>query len=172
MSTFLSSPCNKGHNSSRRKNGNCIQCEKERYKSDPKYKEKVKARQAARRAAIKADPEKLQQQREYMKEYSRKNRKRLNEQNAELYQKNNARIRLQRKGIDPTPELIAHVEKHCGLCDICESPGDDRWKQLAVDHCHDSNKFRGMLCGKCNKAIGLFQDNPDLLRRAIDYLSR
>jgi DNA-directed RNA polymerase subunit RPC12/RpoP len=41
-----------------------------------------------------------------------------------------------------------------------------------VDHDHTTNTFRGHLCHSCNRAIGMFQDSIENLKRAIDYLSR
>ena len=50
-------------------------------------------------------------------------------------------------------------------CDICnkESP-------LETDHNHSTGVVRGRLCRSCNLGLGLSQDNPDLLQRAIRYL--
>lgn len=39
-----------------------------------------------------------------------------------------------------------------------------------IDHCHKTKKIRGLLCGRCNPAIGLFLDKPRLLIRAATYL--
>jgi transcription elongation factor Elf1 len=50
-------------------------------------------------------------------------------------------------------------------CTIC---GDQT--ALVVDHCHSTNKIRGMLCNRCNKGLGLFQDSPELLEFAQIYL--
>jgi hypothetical protein len=39
-----------------------------------------------------------------------------------------------------------------------------------VDHNHSSGKVRGLLCNRCNRAIGMFEDSPELLLSAISYL--
>lgn len=56
-----------------------------------------------------------------------------------------------------------------GLCAIC-------MKELTetphIDHCHATGKVRGLLCRKCNLAIGHFDDNIRALRRAAWYLER
>lgn len=41
---------------------------------------------------------------------------------------------------------------------------------LHVDHCHKSGNIRGLLCRPCNTALGMFQDNIEVLARAIRYL--
>jgi hypothetical protein len=40
----------------------------------------------------------------------------------------------------------------------------------AIDHNHDTGEFRGVLCKTCNRALGLFRDNPDIIFNAYDYL--
>jgi len=49
-------------------------------------------------------------------------------------------------------------------------PEEDR--DLAVDHCHQTGKIRGLLCKKCNIGIGFFNDDEWLLRDAADYVER
>jgi hypothetical protein len=61
--------------------------------------------------------------------------------------------------------LIAQL----GMCAICRKPAG---RDLHVDHDHSTNQVRGLLCGKCNKGIGLFDDQPELLRAAQSYLQR
>ena len=39
-----------------------------------------------------------------------------------------------------------------------------------IDHCHDQNHVRGLLCQKCNQAIGLFKDNTKTMMAAIKYI--
>ena len=41
---------------------------------------------------------------------------------------------------------------------------------LVVDHCHDTNRVRGLLCTNCNVAIGHMKDDVERLRAAISYL--
>ena len=45
-------------------------------------------------------------------------------------------------------------------------------KRLCVDHSHQSNKIRGLLCYRCNYGIGLLNDNSDQIRAAADYLEK
>jgi hypothetical protein len=60
------------------------------------------------------------------------------------------------------------VEEQKGLCAICEElPGK---RGLHADHCHVNGGVRGLLCFRCNAALGLFRNNPRLLVNAIDYL--
>lgn len=73
-----------------------------------------------------------------------------------------------RLGLDPLA-VLAHFDAHSGLCDICERP-DASYKRLAIDHCHETGAFRGLLCGHCNRGIGHFGDDPVRMRKAIAYL--
>lgn len=59
------------------------------------------------------------------------------------------------------------LDSQGGVCKICGKKTD---KPLFVDHCHHTNKIRGLLCTHCNTGIGMFFDNPELLRAAIEYL--
>ncbi len=54
-------------------------------------------------------------------------------------------------------------------CKICGKPFTRKRKPHS-DHNHLTEVFRGMLCGPCNHALGLFFDSPKLLRAAIRYL--
>lgn len=57
-----------------------------------------------------------------------------------------------------------------GKCKICKKHQNTLNKKLAVDHCHTTNKVRGLLCCSCNLALGLFKDNYTFLKNAIKYL--
>ncbi len=53
-------------------------------------------------------------------------------------------------------------------CEICRRTD----VRLRADHCHDTNKFRGWLCAKCNTGIGMLNDLPKLVAKAARYLSK
>lgn len=56
-----------------------------------------------------------------------------------------------------------------GVCAIC---GKKHKKRLSVDHDHKTGKVRGLLCAKCNLALGYFYDNINNLKSAIRYLQK
>ena len=62
-----------------------------------------------------------------------------------------------------------------GLCAICEKPevnrdSKGRIKYLSVDHNHATGELRGLVCYRCNTALGKFRDSIDVLKSAIEYL--
>ena len=78
---------------------------------------------------------------------------------------------------------ISHAEfskawnDQAGKCVICkiELPDlmvyDNRRRGYAIDHNHETGKFRGILCLKCNSLLGMASDSTDVLNSAIDYLT-
>lgn len=68
------------------------------------------------------------------------------------------------------PEIyFAKLKEQNGTCYICKEvclSGN----RLSVDHCDDTKIIRGLLCRTCNAALGVFDHDPELLRRAADYL--
>ncbi len=64
------------------------------------------------------------------------------------------------------------MQEQSGQCAICLRASGSEGKSLAVDHDHKTGRVRGLLCTKCNQAIGFFGDNSELLKRAIEYLKK
>lgn len=70
---------------------------------------------------------------------------------------------------------MSEAQGHC--CAICkrretavDAKGAERF--MPVDHCHTTGKIRALLCSACNKALGGFQDDPALLRKAAEYVEK
>lgn len=57
-------------------------------------------------------------------------------------------------------------------CAICKTHKDTLTRALAVDHCHDTGNVRGLLCNRCNRALGQFEDDIELLKAAVSYMRR
>jgi hypothetical protein len=64
--------------------------------------------------------------------------------------------------------LLIHTQGN--KCVICGASPNG--KPLAVDHCHETRRVRGLLCQQCNLGLGRFKDNTDLLLAAAAYLAR
>lgn len=62
-------------------------------------------------------------------------------------------------------DYLSMVEDQDGKCALC---GED--KQLVVDHCHVTKKVRKLICRLCNTGLGMFKDNPEVLRKASKYV--
>lgn len=58
-----------------------------------------------------------------------------------------------------------------GLCAVCRNLHVGRGSRLHVDHCHETGRVRGLLCGNCNTAIGLLKEDPALFEAAVRYLT-
>jgi len=112
------------------------------------------------------------------KEYYIKNRQLLIQKTKEytlknylIVQKKNTLAKLKcRDGIILTlREYEDMLDISNNLCAICNK--EDLSKRLAIDHCHTTGKVRGLLCSKCNRGLGYFDDNTGLLKKAISYLN-
>ena len=71
-------------------------------------------------------------------------------------------------GITPQQYMELH-EKQQGKCAICNKPPVTQ-RGLHIDHCHETNIVRGLLCHGCNVGIGNFLHDVGLMKNAIKYL--
>jgi len=68
-------------------------------------------------------------------------------------------------------EQVNELEKKQNyVCAICSKPPQRR--SLDVDHDHVTGKVRGLLCEHCNKGLGHFHDDPNLMMLAAEYLKQ
>lgn len=93
------------------------------------------------------------------------------ELNSRQYRKiNNPKKGLSRFGLtyEQWERMVDEQESRCAICEAHVEYAPS----LAVDHCHNSGRVRGLLCRKCNTAIGQLNDDPGLLRKAAEYIER
>lgn len=85
---------------------------------------------------------------------------------------NNVLSRDRKKLRDENP--LPDDDYVCPICgrsaSECVGEGNSKNGPWVLDHCHSSKEFRGWLCHKCNRAIGCFNDDPELLISALKYL--
>ena len=84
-------------------------------------------------------------------------------------------IRKRKYGL--VPELYTYLlKKQNGVCAICKQPETRITKgslcRLSVDHNHKTGTIRGLLCTKCNSAIGYLQDDLSIAKTLLSYLTQ
>ena len=77
--------------------------------------------------------------------------------------------RLKKYGLSQD-DYLRLLQEQEGGCAVCTEP-EPTDGSLDVDHCHTTGVVRGLLCRKCNRGVGLFNDNPELLAAASQYLN-
>lgn len=148
---------------------------------------KNKQTKLSRQRLWKKHPEKHEEYKKKLKEIRLRNVEDKRIKDRIRYQKNKEKIKKERKEFyHKFPELIRKrrmmttykisAEKYDELnaiqkCQCCGRNEKDFVKGLAIDHCHKSGQVRGVLCPNCNTAIGLFNDDPTVMKKAISYLN-
>jgi hypothetical protein len=102
-------------------------------------------------------------QSERAREYQRRNPERTR---TNLY----TRILKSKYGLT-REQHAAMLEAQAGLCAICKQPPRHK-KGLVVDHNHATGKVRALVCGHCNVALGLLDEDPTRLRAAAEYVEK
>ena len=89
-----------------------------------------------------------------------------------LYYAARQRVKALQKNWELTPgQYDAMLDAQGGVCAICSGENTRKdHRHLAVDHDHKTNSRRGLLCDRCNLALGWFWDDPDVLGIARAYL--
>jgi hypothetical protein len=186
-------PCQYGHGVLRYTiGGSCVECKKQKakkYNADgarkllykrPKQhrdrleynrkrylenREKIIARNKLWYEAVKSNPE-----------YKRKACERAKKWQAKKRLDKSYRQRVYRKAVYydhgiKESDYMALLEKQGYACKICGTLHvDENLKRLFIDHCHTTEKIRGLLCVNCNLGLGSFKDNASMLRLAAKYL--
>lgn len=82
--------------------------------------------------------------------------------------------RLRKDGV---PEVEIALAKQAllnfvGVCGICEIANPKHKRKFTLDHDHETKRFRGIVCGFCNSAMGMAKDSPSILRLMADWIER
>lgn len=89
--------------------------------------------------------------------------------------KNNKLINSYGITLEHYNNILYEQDGKCAICKKEEYTADPRTqkpKKLSVDHCHTTNKVRGLLCSNCNLSLGKFNDDINILFSAIKYLQK
>lgn len=118
------------------------------------------------------------------REWNKRNAERTRERNS-AYRKANPDkrkrdhrqfwLRLYQLTQEDYAALLAIQNGTCAICEQAERVIDARTgepRNLSVDHDHETGHVRGLLCGRCNRALGQFGDSVEVAQRAADYLRR
>lgn len=129
----------------------------------------------------------------YYREWRRRNPEKVREAKRKCREKNRAKYRaserawklrnpekakryllnqqVKRYGItgDDYRQMLVEQEDRCA---ICNRHRQEFSRRFHVDHDHDTGVVRCLLCGDCNSGLGLFQEKPELLEMAAQYLRR
>ena len=128
-------------------------------------KEKIKAK---RKAYYEANKEKTKAYYEATKEKRKAKSKAYNEANKEKRKAYNLAYTLKYKynmTLEERDRMLKKQNTKCKICNIKFSKATP-----CIDHCHTTNKVRGILCPFCNTGLGYFKDNTESLTNAITYL--
>ena len=100
------------------------------------------------------------------KEHNRKNRERYSSD-----ERKDIRLKA-RYGItlNEFNEMIETQNNKCKICSVELTHGPVHTSNARLDHCHDTQKVRGILCHNCNSLLGHAKDNATILKNAIRYL--
>ena len=85
---------------------------------------------------------------------------------SECHGKQLATQRKNKYGIADVSVLLEEQDYRCAICLVSIE------LDAHVDHNHDTKAVRGLLCGQCNRGIGMFRENIEALERASAYLKR
>jgi|GEM_PF-1636305 len=150
------------------KSSHCRKCEKFRLTE----KDKIWLKEYRKKYYPKYYKENIKEIRKNNRKYYHLNKKEISRKNKEKYN-NDPEFKIRIKCVKykiTVDEYKKRLKKQNNKCAICKLPSNLFNKELFIDHCHLTGKFRGFLCGNCNLGIGYFKDRKKLMLSAIKYL--
>ena len=118
-----------------------------------------------KRNFLKTKQEKKMSQKKSRKKYKKNNTKKIREDEKMA----SKRRKLKEYGVINKSFKEILIEQN-NSCKICKTNQDDLSQFLHIDHDHNTNKFRGLLCVNCNTLLANAKDDIEILLKAIEYL--
>jgi hypothetical protein len=110
-----------------------------------------------------------------MRKYRERNRTQINTYLRKWYRNGGAKIKRKRRlkiqynlSIKQFKRLLKYQNYSCAICKITKSDG--RWKTFNIDHEHDRQKVRGLLCTSCNMMLSMLEKRPQLLKLCKPFM--
>lgn len=74
---------------------------------------------------------------------------------------------------DEYVEILKKQKNKCAICNKKETRKiNNRVVDLSIDHNHKTNKYRGLLCSKCNAALGHLNEDPVIINNMLRYIKK
>lgn len=117
------------------------------------------------KSRYKTDPEFRRKRCLYLKEYRMKNIDYLKSKEKENHLKHKFKISL-----DEYNDMLNLQNFKCKICEVILD--FNRKKFVCVDHCHETNIVRGILCRNCNLMLGFSLEDISTLEKGIEYIKK
>lgn len=107
-------------------------------------------------------------------EQYRRNEKIWTHSNPDRMRAARRRRRFRKYGLTESAYQVMRSQQDdkCAVCQKDFERDKRGWDTCHIDHDHETGKVRGLLCSRCNVALGDFQDSEAVLTRAIEYLRK
>lgn len=179
---FTGKECCHGHLAERMiSNGSCVECLKARTKRTKKdiYEatkvwrlKNPEARTIEAQKYRKKHPEKVAKISKNWRDKNIVERRKIERENARRMRANNPEAQKIReakyKAKKDLEKSVLAGRPRPDLCEIC----NDNEFRIVFDHCHEKGHFRGWICDRCNRVLGIVKDSCALLTKLKDYLER
>lgn len=86
------------------------------------------------------------------------------------HMRNQSYLKLYGITLEQYNKILKIQNNTCAICN--DAPNIKRTSHLYVDHDHNTKRIRGLLCIRCNCALGYFKDKPSLLSKAVNYIQK
>ena len=124
------------------------------------------------------------------KQWRQNNKEKMDEYEKQYYAKNKEKINIRCKQWqldNPEKGVASRLKRSYGItieqynkmlikqdfkCAICGKHQSELKRALHVDHDHEIDEIRGLLCQQCNAGLGFLKDDPKIIEGALNYINK